>query len=245
MKVENAVAPSRFVTYVRSCNSAQDRLIRPDMPTRECYACFVPVQSDEEDLFTFLTVFGVCWCGKQISDEALILNAQRSFLSRCQFVLAIRIFPTCLEWLASKRWQLFTSFSVPARQTVFNRKWRELLFFSSVNVPQPSAMALVRLALTAVAQAVIFLVFYVFFIPTLVLAHAWKLIVRLLVRLQHGGAVQIMGPCDAISAHKPSPSKEGLIHAVFHVRGPVSLKEVRRRVAENLVELKNADGDLK
>jgi hypothetical protein len=102
-----------------------------------------------------------------------------------------------------------------------------------------------RLALTIVAQVAIFLVFYAVFIPVLVLAQTWKWVVKLLVRLQHGDAVEVMGPCDALSAHKPAPCKEGLIHAVFHVRGPISLKEVRRRVWENLVDLRNADGDYK
>ena len=94
-------------------------------------------------------------------------------------------------------------------------------------------------------QPINFLVFFVLFTPVLLLFKLWKQIIRLLLKIQYGASVEIMGPCDAISAHKPAPSKEGLIHAVFHVRGPLSLAEIRRRVFENLVDAKDKDGVLK
>jgi hypothetical protein len=96
-----------------------------------------------------------------------------------------------------------------------------------------------------IVQPIYFLLFLVLFTPVLLLFKAWKQLVRLLLKIQYGASVEIMGPCDAISAHKPAPSKEGLIHAVFHVRGPLSLGELRRRVFDNLVDAKTPDGTLR
>ncbi|CAG0913078.1 unnamed protein product [Notodromas monacha] len=93
-----------------------------------------------------------------------------------------------------------------------------------------------------VTHTLCFLVFFVTFIPSLLFSMLWKLIVRVLLYLEYGSNAELMAACDAVSAHKPAPSKEGLINALFHIRGSIPLKEIRRRVSENLVCAQTVDG---